>query len=119
MKYLISISVLVILILSGCTNVSKSVPENSPTATGFAENLQESTSAETSIGEGASTTSIEIVGGNEESLREFIKQWLVPIYSNDSSQDMTVYIGSLPKDMPYDLPKPDDARIVGSITGAG
>jgi len=119
MKYLISISAILTLILSGCRNVPKSVQENSPTATAFAENLQESTPTETNIGEGVSTNSIEIVGGSEKSLREFIKQWLVPIYPSDSSQDMTVYIGSLPKDMPYDLPKPDDARIIGSITGGG
>lgn len=32
---------------------------------------------------------------------------------------MTIYIGSVPKDMPYELPKPEGARIIGSITGGG
>jgi hypothetical protein len=108
---------LLAFVLSSCINVPESAQENTPTATAFAEDLQESTPAETNTGEDVSTKSIEIIGGNEESLREFIKQWLVPVYPDGSSQVMTVYIGSMPKDLPYDLPTPDDARIIGSITG--
>jgi len=118
MKYLFSISAVLAFVLSSCINVPESAQENTPTATAFAEDLQESTPAETNTGEDVSTNSIEIVGGNEESLREFIKQWLVPVYPDGSSQDMTVYIGSMPKDQPYDLPTPDDVRIIGSITGS-
>jgi hypothetical protein len=118
MKYLFSISAVLAFVLSSCINVPESAQENTPTATAFAEDLQESTPAETNTGEDVSTNSIEIVGGNDESLREFIKQWLVPAYPDGSSQDMTVYIGNMPKDLPYDLPTPDDARIIGSITGS-
>lgn len=118
MKYLFSISAVLAFVLSSCVNVPESALENTPAATAFAEDLQESTPAGTNTGEDVSTNSIEIVGGNEESLREFIKQWLVPVYPDGSSQDMTVYIGSMPKDLPYDLPTPDDARMIGSITGS-
>jgi len=118
MKYLFSISAVLAFVLSSCVNVPESALENTPAATAFAEDLQESTPAGTNTGEDLSTNSIEIVGGNEESLREFIKQWLVPVYPDGSSQDMTVYIGSMPKDLPYDLPTPDDARMIGSITGS-
>lgn len=106
MKYLFSISVLLTFALSDCTNVPESIQENTPAAP-----------AETNTGEAVSENSIEIVGGNEESLREFIKQWLMPGYPDGSSQKMTVYIGSTPNDIPYDLPTPDDAHTVGSITG--
>jgi hypothetical protein len=118
MKYLFSVSAVLAFVLSSCMNVPESAQENTPTATVFAEDLQESATAETNTGEDVSINSIEIVGGNKESLREFIKQWLVPVYPDGSSQDMTVYIGSMPKDLPYDLPTPDDARIIGSITGS-
>jgi hypothetical protein len=116
MKYLLSVSALLTFVLSGCINVPESAQEN--IATAFAEDLQEGTPAETNTGEDVSTASIEVVGGNEESLREFIKQWFMPVYPGGSSQNMTVYIGSTPKDIPYDLPTPDDARIIGSITGS-
>jgi hypothetical protein len=76
------------------------------------QSAQESASPETS-----SETSIEVIGGDEESLREFIRQWILPVYPDGTSQDITVYIGSVPNDIPYDLPTPDDARIIGSITG--
>jgi len=115
MKYLFSISAILAFVLSSCSNVPESALETTPAATAFAEDVQEGTPAETAAGK--DVPSIEIVGGNEESLREFIKQWLAPVYPDGSSQDMTVYIGSLPKDLPYDLPTPDDARLIGSITG--
>ncbi len=117
MKHLLTIIVLLTLALSGCANVTKSVQENTPTATVIVESTQENTPTETILTEGVSEKSIEIVGGNEESMREFIKQWLIPVYPDGSSQEVTVYISSMPKDIPYDLPTPDDARIIGSITG--
>ena len=78
MKYLLSVSALLTFVLSGCINVPESAQEN--IATAFAEDLQEGTPAETNTGEDVSTASIEVVGGNEESLREFIKQWFMPVY---------------------------------------
>jgi hypothetical protein len=118
MKYLFSISAVLAFVLSSCMGVPQSTQEDTLPATAFAEDLQESTPAGTRTGEEASTNSIEIVGGDEDSLREFIKQRLVPVYPDGSSHDMTVYIGSMPKDLPYDLPTPDDARTIGSITGS-
>jgi hypothetical protein len=117
MKYLFSISAVLAFVLSSCATVPESTQENTPIATAVAEDLRESTAAETNTGAEVPTTSIEVIGGNEESLREFIKQWIGPVYPGGSSQDTTVYIGSLPKDLPYDLPTPDDARMIGSITG--
>lgn len=119
MKHLLTVITLLTLVLSGCTNIAESVQENTPTltATVLVENTPENAPTETIPAEGISEKSIEIVGGNEKSLREFINQWLIPVYPDGSSQDITVYISSMPKDIPYDLPTPDDARIIGSITG--
>lgn len=116
MKYLFSVSAVLAFVLSSCIPVPESTQEKTPTATAFAEDVQGSVPADTDTGEDASTHSIEVIGGNEESLREFIKQWIVPVNPDNSSQ-VTVYISSLPNDLPYDLPTPDDARIIGSITG--
>lgn len=112
MKYLFSFSTVLVFILSSCANVPASVQENLPTATAF---IEEGAPLETNSG---GNVSVEVIGGDEESLREFIKQWLVPVQTDGSSQDMIVYIGSLPKELPYDLPIPEDAHMVGSITGS-
>jgi len=117
MKYLFSILAVLTFVLSSCTNVTGSTQENTPPATA-AENLQESTPTETNTAKEGSERSIEIVGGDEESLREFIKQWLIPVYPDGSSQNMTISIGTLPNDIPYDLPVPEDSRIIGSIMGS-
>jgi hypothetical protein len=100
MKYLCAAITLLTLVLSSCANVPANVQENTLTAT-----------------EAASAGSIEVVGGDEEALREFIRQWAVPSYSDGSSQGITVYIGSTPNDVPYELPTPADSRTIGSITG--
>lgn len=118
MKVLFSVCAVLAFLLSNCVNVPASAQEIAPTSTAIEEDIQESTSDKTNTGEGVTTSSIEVVGGDEESLREFIRQWLTPVYPDGSSQDMTVYIGSTPGDLPYDLPTPDDARIIGSITGS-
>lgn len=100
MKHILTAISLLTFVLSSCANVPASVQEDTPTAT-----------------EAASAGSIEVVGGDEEALREFIRQWAVPAYPDGNSQGVTVYIGSTPNDIPYDLPTPKDSRIIGSITG--
>lgn len=58
---------------------------------------------------------VEIIGGDEESLREFIQRYLSPIYPGAGEGETKVLIGNLPDDLPIDLPLPDDARIVASV----
>lgn len=100
MKRLLTAITFLTFFLSSCANVPASIQEDTPTAT-----------------EAALAGSIEVVGGDEEALREFIRQWAIPAYPDGSSQAITVYIGSTPKDVPYELPTPKDSRIIGSITG--
>lgn len=105
---------LLAFILCSCASIPVSGGEITSPENISVQSTEENASTETN-----SETSIEVIGGDEESLREFIRQWIVPIYPypDGTSQDVTVYIGSTPKDVPYELPTPDDARIIGSITG--
>lgn len=102
MRYLSSTLVLLVFVLASCANAPSNIQQNTPAAT---------VSTQTS-----SENSIAIVGGNDEALREFIRQWAIP-YQAGSSQATTIYIGSTPDDIPYDLPTPDDSNIIGSVTG--
>jgi hypothetical protein len=105
MKYLLTAIAILTLALSSCGNVPANGPDGTP-------------SAESVSTEAASENAIEIVGGNEESLREFIRQWVGPVSPDGTSQDVTVYIGSTLNDIPYDLPTPEGTRVIGSITGS-
>jgi hypothetical protein len=58
---------------------------------------------------------VEIIGGDEESLREFIQRYLSPIYPGAEEGETKVLIGNLPDDLPVDLPLPENARIVATV----
>jgi len=107
MKYLFNMFVAMVFVLSSCINVPESTQENTPSITSLSE-----------VPQVAPTNSIEIVGGDEESTLEFLKQWLMPINPDGLSQNLKIYIASMPKDLPYDLPVSDDLRIIGSVTGS-
>jgi hypothetical protein len=110
MKYLLSTITLLAWVLASCGIVPANVQDDT------SEPVQVQ-STETST-EASSESSVEIVGGDEESYREFIRQWIVPVGPNLEPQDVTVYIGSTPDALPYDLPTPDGTRVIGSITGS-
>ncbi len=57
---------------------------------------------------------VEVVGGEEESLREFIGRALTSPYSG-KERGMRIMIGLLPEDLPFELPIPEGSRIIGSI----
>ena len=116
MKYLFSILMLFAFVLSGCASIiPQGSIQNEPAA---GEEIQEITSVGSNNAQGDTDIQVEVVGGDDASLREFIKQWMVPgSYPASSFSDMTVYIGSIPRDLPYDLPVPAEARTIGSITG--
>jgi hypothetical protein len=112
MKCLLSAITLLTLALSSCGIIPATVGENPPTADTSMQSTEESLATAT-----IPETSVEVLGGNEESLREFIRQWIAPVFPDGTSQDVTVYVGSAPKEIPYDLPTPDDSRLIGSVTG--
>ena len=116
MKYLSGIPILLALVLSGCASI---IPQDSiQNEQAAGEEMQGITSSGSNGVQGDSDIKVEVVGGDDASLREFIKQWMSPVSpAGGSLDDMTVYIGSTPQDVPYELPVPDTARTIGSITG--
>ena len=70
-----------------------------------------SASSEEEIG----PTTVEIIGGDEAALREFVERWLGSTYPGVPADHITVYLGSLPPELSYDLPLPEDAVVIGSV----
>ncbi len=59
--------------------------------------------------------SVEVVGGDEESLREFIGRALTSPYPGAEKEGARLMIGTIPEDLPFELPIPESSRIIGSI----
>jgi len=57
---------------------------------------------------------VEVVGGDEESLREFIGRALTSPYTGKEG-GMRIMIGLIPEDLPFELPIPESSRVIGSI----
>lgn len=60
---------------------------------------------------------VKILGGDEETLREFMTRWLTPLYPSESLEQIVVSIGSLQEELPVELPMPDDVRFIAAVTG--
>lgn len=58
---------------------------------------------------------VEIIGGDEQSLRKFIQRYFSPRYLGAGDGDTKILIGSLPDDLPIDLPLPEDAQVIAYI----
>ena len=57
-------------------------------------------------------STVEIIGGDEASLRTFIERMMGPgPYDTD---EVSIYIGEMPTDLPFELPIPDGATTVGA-----
>lgn len=118
MKSLIGILIVFTLVVPACGNIIPSQQDGAQNEPAPAEEMQQVTSAGSDAVQAGSGVKVEVVGGDEASLREFIRQWMAPGgYPGSSIEDMTVYVGSTPESSPYDLPVPENVRIVGSITG--
>ena len=110
---------LVALILAGCAPAATPQPSASAEA-----QVESSESLESAIqtsevalpvvqaGEGST---VEVIGGDEASLREFLQRWLAPIYPGAPGGVITVRIAAMPADLPVDVPLPEGARTVASV----
>jgi len=58
---------------------------------------------------------VEVIGGDEESLREFIGRALTYPYPGSEEGGTRILIGLLPDDLPFDLPIPEGSQVIGSI----
>jgi hypothetical protein len=58
---------------------------------------------------------VEIIGGDEQTLREFIQRYFGRVYPGAPAQQTRILIGSLPDDLKIDLPIPEGARVVATL----
>lgn len=101
------------LLLWGCASNKPEISQGN-TAIATESTIQESSDSVMTLN---SDLSIEVVGGDENTLRDFITQWFIPVYPDNSVHEIKVHIASTPKDIPYELPIPDNAHIIGTVTG--
>ncbi len=60
--------------------------------------------------------SITVVGGEGDQLLAFVKRWLTPRYPGaPSPAEITLWVGKLPENLPFDLPLPEDVTVIGSL----
>jgi hypothetical protein len=102
----------VLLLIAGCTSASTGEGANTPIAeissNGNAE--QEAEISESGSPAGAATA--EVIGGDETALREFIEHYVT---GPGSTGKTTVLIGALSEDLPFNLPIPENTRVIGSV----
>lgn len=58
---------------------------------------------------------VEVIGGDEEALRDFIGRYINPGFPGAPGGTTQVFIGTLPTDLSFDMPLPDNARVVASV----
>ena len=59
--------------------------------------------------------SVEIIGGDEESLRQFVQRWLTPLYPGAPAGVTTVRMADMPPDLPAEIAAPEEARVIASV----
>ena len=102
MRYL---ALITLAALAACTAARP--PNISPAAT------EAPSAAGPSEGEGK----VNIIGGDEAAVREFIRRWFSPGTFGSPDQDSTIWIGQLPAEPALPLPIPEGARVIGSMQG--
>lgn len=103
----------VFVLLFGCTTHRNEISEN--------QEISQSapvTRSEIAVPNSESYGTVEVIGGDEQTLREFIQRWFTPLYaapSSPSDDDTTVTIGALPEDLPLEFPLPEQGVIFASV----
>jgi len=113
MKFCLPALTLLILVLSGCSNEPATVEDDTPIIIETEPSPPVNPSTRTSSQNPSGSE-----GENEEAVQEFIREWDLPVSSDNRYPNIAYYPGTIPKDIPYDLPTPDGARLIGSVTGS-
>ena len=59
---------------------------------------------------------MQVIGGDEQILRDFIQRFFTPMYMYGSSNgDVIIQLDEMPDDLPVELPLPQDIHFVASI----
>ena len=63
--------------------------------------------------------SVQIIGGDEDSLRDFISRWFNPLYPGATTEaETTIWMGELPDEFPIAFPLPNDSMVIASVQNA-
>jgi hypothetical protein len=98
--------VLLLLLTAACTRGEQ--------ASSGPEAMAGESPAPVSASGGPASSESEVVGGDEAALREFIGRALTYHYPG-ATGGTTVFVGGLPEDLGFELPVPEDSRVIGSI----
>ncbi|MFN2236915.1 MAG: hypothetical protein ACK2U1_22020 [Anaerolineales bacterium] len=113
LRNLIVILMLVVLLMGCAAERNEIMEEQGPSESAPV------TSSEIAVPSSENVGKVEVVGGNEGDLREFIQRWFTPMVENPSypseEQQTTIVIGELPEDMPFEFPLPEEAVVFASI----
>ncbi len=104
-----------ILVLFGCVPVQPQLDQQVADSELNQAVVLEQINTASAAPDPASLGSVEVVGGDEESLRAFLARWFSSPYPGAPSQDSKIYIGALPPNMA--LPLPSGSRVLGSVEG--
>ncbi|MFO7321953.1 MAG: hypothetical protein DIU68_009485 [Chloroflexota bacterium] len=65
----------------------------------------------------AQETTVEVVGGDEDTLRRLLARVVAPLYFAPApgSEPLRITVGALPDDLPFAVPVPQDAEILGGM----
>lgn len=90
------------------------VSEGSSTSSSSATAVEERTAVEAPRPQEAGPAEVNIIGGNETTLRRFLKRWLAPSYPGGPTK-ITAVIGALPPELSFDLPTLEDPTVIGTL----
>ena len=102
--------IIALLILVGCTT-ERNKDLESP---GYAQSVP-ATRSEDVVPASGSLGTVQVIGGDERTLREFIQRWFAPMYATSGDADTIVMMGGLPDNLPVYFPLPDEAQVYASI----
>jgi hypothetical protein len=101
---------ILILMLVGCNsaqnnNIEAKTPQSNSVI-----------SAELAPAPSQNSGNLQVIGGDEQTLRAFIERWFAPMYMYGSSNgDVIIRLDEMPDDIPVELPLPQDTDFVASI----
>lgn len=102
---------IVIVVLIGCATKRVEIPKDSGFTQAPVARSQISFPASESFG------SVQIIGGDEQTLREFIIRWTTPMYAIEEG-DTIITMGGLPESLLVHFPLPEESQVFASIQSA-
>ena len=115
--------ILGLVILTNCATARDQIREGS----GFAESKSTekedfamADSVQVNVDpEAYAINSVQIIGGDEDSLRDFISRWFNPLYPGATTEaETTIWMGGLPDKYPIAFPLPNDSVVIASVQNA-